>query len=173
MYSYKDNPNKKSYIKFFNKLEDAGIDIMDYIMMIYCDHQGNKAKPRIKFGDFVKNNWLHKKYYELKYENVPFKVHDLVLGGKDLIERYGMKPGPKIGEILKMIYDRIIDGDLKNDRAEIFFWLDNGSIIENEKRIINDKTNMILELIHQEAELCENTITNKYILTELHKQYND
>jgi len=67
MYSYKSEPGDKSYIRFFNKLEDANIPIEDYIILIYCDHQANLAKPRIKFGDFIKGSWLYKKYYEIKY----------------------------------------------------------------------------------------------------------
>jgi len=124
MYSYKSKPSKKSYIKFFIKMEKAGIDIMDYVMLLYCDHQGNQKKKRIKFGDFVKNNWLHAKYWECKYTKEPFAVKDLVVGGKDLIERYGMTPSPEIGKMLNKVYDKIIDGDLRNDRAEIFYFLE-------------------------------------------------
>ena len=124
MYSYKDKPSKKSHIKFFNKLEDANISIMDYIMLIYSDHQGNQAKPRIKFGDFINNNYLYKNYWTYKYENVPFKVTDLVVGGKDLIVRYNMY-GKEIGQTLNTVYEKVVDGDLRNDRAEIFNWLNN------------------------------------------------
>jgi len=59
MYSYKVTPGKKSYIRFFNTLEAAKIPIEDYVMLLYCDHQGNRAKPRIKFGDFIKGNWVY------------------------------------------------------------------------------------------------------------------
>ena len=121
MYSYKTEPGKKSYIKFFNNLENANIPIEDYIMLIYCDNQGNMSKPRIKFGDFIKGNWLYKKYYEIKYSDEPMTVKDLKIGGKDLIEKFGLKPGPEIGKILNMLFTLVMDGEVKNTRAELLY----------------------------------------------------
>lgn len=119
MYSYKDGPSKKSYIRFFNVLEEANIPIEDYIMLIYCDNQGNMAKPRIKFGDFIKGNWLYKKYYEIKYSEEPMKVTDLKIGGQDVIDRLNIKPGKKIGEILNKLFEKVMDGDMANNRADL------------------------------------------------------
>ena len=108
----------KAYIRFFNKLESAGIAIEDYIMLIYCDNQGNLAKPRIKFGDFIKGNWLYKKYYECKYSEVPFTVKDLKINGKDLIG-LGMKPGKDIGILLNDLFDEVMKGELKNFKPDL------------------------------------------------------
>lgn len=124
MYSYKDSPSKKSYIRFFNKLKDANIPIEDYIMLIYSDHQGNLAKPRIKFGDFIRDNWLYKKYQEITYSNEPMTVKDLAISGKDLIDRYKLTPGPEFAKILKDIHNRIMDGDLINEKTNIFEYID-------------------------------------------------
>ncbi len=126
MYTYKDKPGKKSYIKFFNKLESANIPIEDYIMLIYSDHQSNMSKPRIKFGDFIKENWLYKKYYEIKYSEEPMKVSDLKISGQDVIEILEIKPGPQVGETLNIIFDLVMDGKLKNDRAELMNSLQEG-----------------------------------------------
>ena len=123
MYTYKDSPSKKSYIKFFNKLEKANIPIEDYIMLIYCDHQGNMAKPRIKFGDFIKGNWLFKKYYEIKFSEEPMNVTDLKIGGKDVIEKLNIKPGPEVGKILNEIFDKVMEGELNNNRADLLYYL--------------------------------------------------
>lgn len=134
MYSYMVNPGKKSYIRFFKTLEDNGVAIEDYVMLLYADHQGNQAKKRIKFGDFVKGSWIYHKYFEIKHSAEPMKVGDLVISGKDLIERYGMKPGPEIGKMLKIIFDKIMDGDLRNERAEIFHWLEKSMLDFYENR---------------------------------------
>ena len=121
MYTYKVEPGKKSYIRFFNKLEEAKISIEDYIMLIYSDHQANMAKPRIKFGDFIKDNWLHKKYYEIKYSEEPMSVKDLKITGHDIME-YGLK-GKEIGDILNKAFDEVMDGNIKNNRAELLYAL--------------------------------------------------
>lgn len=67
----------KSFIKHFKRLEDAGVSIEDFMVLLYSDHQGNMKNHRIKFGDFIRNNKLHKKYYELKHSSVPFRISDL------------------------------------------------------------------------------------------------
>lgn len=133
MYSFKVKPGKKSYIKFFNKLDEAKISIEDYVMMIYCDHQGNMAKPRIKFGDFIKGNWLHKKYYEVKYSEEPMTVKDLKVSGKDVIEILKIKPGPLVGEIFNLLFEHVMDGDIKNKRDSLLFQLRTDEIKESIK----------------------------------------
>jgi len=121
MFSFKqDNGNisKKTYAKFFAKIESANIPIEDYVILLYSDHQGNQAKPRIKFGDFIKGNWLHKKYYEMKHEREPFTVKDLDINGRDLME-LGLNPGLVIGETLERLFDEVMDGNIKNFRPEL------------------------------------------------------
>ena len=119
MYSYKDEPSKKSYIKFFNKLNDAKIPIEDYVMLIYCDHQGNMNKPRIKFGDFIKGNFLYKEYQKITYSEEPMTIKDLKVSGKDVMEVCNMKPGLEIGVVLKELFNNVMDGTIKNTRAEL------------------------------------------------------
>ena len=123
MYSYKADPSKKSYVRFFNKLESANIPIEDYVMLIYCDHQANMAKPRIKFGDFIKDNWLHKKYYEIKYSEEPMKVTDLKIGGHDVLKwiTIGEKgiTGKDIGNVLARAFEEVMEGKIKNERSEL------------------------------------------------------
>ncbi len=119
MYSYKTDPSKKSYIKFFNKLEQAKIPIEDYIILIYCDHQANLAKPRIKFGDFIKGNWLLKKYYEIKFSEEPMKVSDLKVSGVDVMKIRNIKSGKEVGVVLRNLFELVMDGELKNKRAEL------------------------------------------------------
>ncbi len=123
MFGYKEEISDKTYIKFFNKLEEANIPIIDYIMLIYADHQGNMSKKRIKFGDFIKHNYLYNNWLRIRELKTPFTVKDLAISGKDLIERYGMEPGKKIGLILNSVLEKVIDGDLRNERAEIFHLL--------------------------------------------------
>ena len=119
MYSYNATPGKKSYIRFFDKLEKAKIPIEDYIILIYCDRQGNLAKPRIKFGEFLKGNWLLKKYYEIKYSEEPMNVTDLKVGGKDVMEILKIEPGPDIGKILNALFEEVMEGNIKNERGEL------------------------------------------------------
>jgi len=118
MYSFKSEPGKKSYIKFFSKMESCNVTIEDYVMLIYCDHQGNLSKPRIKFGDFISGNNIHKKYYELKHGKEPFRISDLEINGNDVINE-GVTPGPRVGKILNLLFEYVMEGELENSRPSL------------------------------------------------------
>ena len=115
MFGYNEKITDKTYVKFFDKLEQNNISILDYIMLIYCDHQGNLAKPRIKFGDFLKSNYLYQNYLRLKSDKKPFNVNDLEVDGRDIIN-VGYKPGKIIGEIKNKLFDLVYDDKLINRR---------------------------------------------------------
>ena len=125
MYSYKSEPKLKSYVRFFGKLERDNVPVEDYIMLLYSDNQGNMAKPRIKFGDFIKGNWLYKKYFELKHTKVPFKVSDLEVKGKDVMDILKCSPGPIIGDTLRELFNKVMDGILENNRKDLLNFLRN------------------------------------------------
>lgn len=123
MFGYMDKITKKGYVKFFHGLEKNGIDIMHYVMVLYCDNQGNEAKKRLKFGDFIRGSWLLGHYWECKYDNnVPFTVKELEVGGKDLIE-IGIKPGPEIGKMLNLAYQQVLSGKLENKKHFLMSWI--------------------------------------------------
>ena len=54
-------------------------------------------------------------YDEVVSEMERFRIADLAIGGKDLIE-LGLKPGPLFGEILEHLKDRILDDPSRNNR---------------------------------------------------------
>ena len=45
-----------------------------------------------------------------------FKVTDLKVGGKDIMELLNVKPGPIIGQILNELFEAVIDERVTNDR---------------------------------------------------------
>lgn len=117
-----DKLTDKTIIKYVNELEDAGISVEDMLIMTYCDNQGNEAKPRCKFNEFYQNNnWL-RKVYQLKYQRMPFRIKDMEINGHDLI-KIGITDGKEIGQILKDIYNNILDGLLKNERKNLMYYL--------------------------------------------------
>jgi len=124
LYGHQKEPtSKKSYVKFFNKLIAAKIDIHEYMAHSWADNQGNLAQPRIAFGDYIKNHWLLEKWYEMKYSESPMTIKDLKVSGKDVIELIEIEPGPQVGEILKELYTMVLDGDLKNRRSDLLLRL--------------------------------------------------
>jgi len=123
MYGYNSDPNKRSYIKFFDKLNKANVSIEDYIMLLYADNQANASKPKILFGDFIKNNLLYKKYQEITYSSEPLNVTDLKIGGKDVMAIFDISSGPVVGKLLGSMFELVMSGELSNNRAELLNYL--------------------------------------------------
>lgn len=117
MWDY-DNASHRSLVKHFNYFKEAGVSIMDYLIVLYSDNQGNQKNKRQKFSEFVEKRGLIQKYYELVYSTTPFTVADLAIKGQDLLDM-GMVQGKAVGEFLASIYDLVMDGVLPNNRPEL------------------------------------------------------
>ena len=46
----------------------------------------------------------------------PFTVADLKIDGHDVMKILGLKPGPKVGEILNKLFEEVADDKTKNKR---------------------------------------------------------
>jgi tRNA nucleotidyltransferase (CCA-adding enzyme) len=130
MFGYLETIQDKTYVKFYAELESKNISIYDFLMVVYCDRQANLKKPRDSFGDFCKKSnekYLLYHYNRIKSKHYPFTIKDLEINGKDLIN-LGIKPGLEIGNHLRKIYDLVLEGELKNSRPELMYYLKTGEI---------------------------------------------
>jgi tRNA nucleotidyltransferase (CCA-adding enzyme) len=116
------NTLDRTFVKHFRKFDNAGVRIEDYMVMKYSDRAANMMIKRVKFGDFVADNKLYKKYYEMKFSCVPFSVSDLAISGNDLID-IGVPAGVKIGNILNEVFDKVIKGDMENKRHVLMHFI--------------------------------------------------
>jgi len=124
MFGYKADILDKTYLKFFDTLKSKGISIMDYIILIYSDHQGNLAKDRIKFVDFINGNYLYQNYIRLLAENKPFNPNDLEINGRDIIDILKVK-GPEIAKAKNEIFNMVAEGAVINRRDKLLEVLNN------------------------------------------------
>lgn len=53
----------------------------------------------------------------IEVQKQPFTVSDLKIDGNDVMRVLKIKPGPKVGEILKNLFDRVVEGKLKNEQG--------------------------------------------------------
>lgn len=49
----------------------------------------------------------------------PFAIKDLKVNGKDVMEILNLKSGPKVGEILEKLFNKVVDKEIKNGREEL------------------------------------------------------
>lgn len=121
MWQYDETYYKRAFIRVFKDFDDNNVHITDFVALKYCDHQANLAHNRVKYADFVRKTPLIKKYYELKFTKEPFKVSEMAISGKDLMDM-GMKQGPGVGSLLQEAFNEIMDGNLANERPTLMLW---------------------------------------------------
>lgn len=49
----------------------------------------------------------------------PFAVTDLKVNGQDVMKIFGIKPGPKVGQILNQVFEEVVEKKVKNEREEL------------------------------------------------------
>lgn len=111
MFRFKDVSNKKA-CAFFDKLHKYNVAIEDFMIILYADNQGNLAKPRIKFADFLRDSDVYNGYKQLLKEKKPFGLKDLEINGKDVINQ-GIQEGKVIGEMLNEVLYAVQEGEVK------------------------------------------------------------
>jgi tRNA nucleotidyltransferase/poly(A) polymerase len=52
----------------------------------------------------------------IKVQKEPFKITDLKVNGYDVMRILEIKPGPKVGEVLKYLFEKVVKKKLKNER---------------------------------------------------------
>ena len=105
------HPSIKAVKRWLNRL---GSDTLDKLLSvkiadIYAHSEVNQS-TRI---------WAVDKAYGLSqliiYEQQCFQIKDLAINGNDVMS-LGVESGPKVGEVLKYILNKVIDDDIENER---------------------------------------------------------
>jgi len=75
---------------------------------------------RLGGGTQTAESWrlkLFKKRVEEQLQPAPFSINDLAIDGNDVMKILGIKPGPKVGEILQKLFEEV-DEDLSKNNKE-------------------------------------------------------
>ncbi len=94
-------------------IREIGKDnLQDMLDLRVADRIGSGAKPTSWRLELFK-----KRLVEVQKE--PFKITDLKVDGKDVMKILKLKPGPKVGQVLKTIFEEVTGGKIKNKREEL------------------------------------------------------
>lgn len=94
-------------------IREVGMEnLQDMIDVRIADRIGSGATPTSWRFELFK-----KRLVEVQKE--PFKVTDLKIDGNDVMKILKIKPGPKIGEILKELFDEVVEGKVKNEKENL------------------------------------------------------
>ncbi len=98
--------------------------LQDMLDLRTGDRIGSGAKPTSWRLDLFK-----KRLIEVQKE--PFKITDLKINGKDVMKILKLKPGPKVGEVLKKLFDQVVEGKLKNEKQILLDHTSSSNIVSS------------------------------------------
>jgi putative nucleotidyltransferase with HDIG domain len=94
-------------------IRQVGLEYIDDMLALRtADRLGSGAKETSWRTELFKKRIL-------EVQDVPFAITDLKINGADVMKALGLKPGPKVGEILKTLFEEVDDGKLPNEREKL------------------------------------------------------
>lgn len=84
-------------------------NINDMLALRTADRIGSGAKP---------TSWRYELFKKrlIEVQKEPFKITDLKINGNDVMKILNLKPSSQIGQILKQIFDEVVEKKVKNER---------------------------------------------------------
>lgn len=107
MFTYEPKMTDKAIRRFIQRIGKENINEM--MMLRIGDRKGGGSKA---------TSWrlreLQERVGKLMY--TPLSIADLKVDGNDVMKILNIKPGPKVGEILKKLFEEVMEDDKKNER---------------------------------------------------------
>ena len=100
----------KAIRRFIREVTPTYLD--DMLALRTGDRIGSGAKPTSWRLDLFKKRLV-------EVQKIPFSIKDLKVDGNDVMKELNFKPGPKVGEILKSIFNDVEEGRVKNEREAL------------------------------------------------------
>ena len=92
-----------------------GIDYVDDICILkYADRKANGLKTAEEMN--IDNTGLKRRFTEILKKDCAFKIKDLAISGKDIIEEFNIAQGPLIGRLLKECFEIVLENPELNKR---------------------------------------------------------
>ncbi|QQG43599.1 MAG: HD domain-containing protein [Candidatus Daviesbacteria bacterium] len=92
-------------------IKNVGLKNIDNMMAL-------RIGDRLGGGTQRETSWRMEKFKErIKQVLIkPFSISDLKVNGNDVMKELGIKPGPKVGEILQKLFEEVLEDASKNNR---------------------------------------------------------
>lgn len=107
MFSYNPQMTDASIRRFIKRIGMENIN--DMMLLRIGDRKGGGSRT---------TSWrlqeLQRRIGEQLYQ--PMTINDLVIDGRDVMKILGIKPGPKVGQVLKELFEEVIEDTSKNTK---------------------------------------------------------
>ena len=101
-------PSHRAIYRYFRDTGEAGIDIL---FLSLADHLATRG-PRLELAQWQEHAQMVDYVLAQRFQQESLVVPPKLVDGHDLIKSFGMKPGPKIGEILEAVREVQASGEL-------------------------------------------------------------
>jgi tRNA nucleotidyltransferase/poly(A) polymerase len=112
-----DEKQTDSAIRRF--IKNVGTEnIEDMINLRVADRLGGGAKE---------TSWRLEEFKKriIEVQKQPFSIKDLKIDGNDVMHKLGIKPGPKVGEILEKLFKKVEEKEIPNTKEDLLSELKN------------------------------------------------
>jgi len=106
--SQNDLPSHRAIYRYFRDTEEAGIDIL---FLSLADHLATRG-PQLNMAQWLEHTKIVNYVLTQRFEQEALVVPPKLVDGHDLINIFGMSPGPKIGEFLEQVREAQASGEL-------------------------------------------------------------
>lgn len=116
-FSVNENQTDRALRRF---IKNVGIENVEDMMDL-------RVGDRLGGGLQQPESWRLKLFRERLKEVMkkPFTAKDLAVNGHDVMKILGIKPGPKVGEILNALFEEVLDDSAKNQREYLIRRIEN------------------------------------------------
>lgn len=112
----KDETTQKAVRRLLSILDKLGLDYRDFMRMRIADKKGNLAKTPYTISQIRVR--LRKLFQEMAGQSV-FKRDHIEITGNDIIRIMGIHPGPEIGRIKQILFEKVLDHPELNHYEEL------------------------------------------------------
>lgn len=116
MHPLTDESTPKAVRRLLAKLERLNLDFRDFMRMRIADRKGNLAKPPYTVDEI---RVRLKKMAEQANPDYAFRVDDLKISGRKIMEILKIEPGPAVGDIKEQLFERVLDNPELNTKKDL------------------------------------------------------
>ena len=110
-------PSHRAIYRYFRDTGDAGIDIL---FLSLADHLATRG-PHLDLTQWQEHAQMVEYVLAQRFQEESLVVPPKLVDGHDLINIFGMSPGPKIGQILEAVREAQAAGELTTRQEALLY----------------------------------------------------
>lgn len=114
-----NNISGKGLRKLIRDFESLNIRYIDFLRIKIADRCGNLKKDKLIISEIKEKIRLFENEIYSQNENKAFSIKDLKINGEDILKQTGLKPGPEIGNILKRLFEIVLEDPCLNTKEKL------------------------------------------------------